>query len=200
MSNRLSTSAASIALSLFRASEPSGVRVNTRTGPKETPFAGPAWWIAALALAAALLVQVEFARFLTFRGGEPSFVLVLVVWYALHTDWRRAALFGLAAGVCEDTLGAGTGASLTLSTLAAALFANVLGRWFFADSIVVASVVAFLATLVRSMIFWVAMALTMSYPPGYARLHFHEAVWAAILNALVIIAGVLASRRWGRTQ
>ena len=172
------------------------MRVNTRSGEKETPFTGPAWWAAGLALALALLLQVELAHYLTFRGGEPSFVLILLTWYALHADWRRAAIFALAAGAFEDALDTQTGASWTVSSIAAALFANMLARWFFADSMAVAAVAVFLCTLLRRMIFWVAMALTMGYPPGYARVHFHQAVWSSLLNVVLICICVALFRRF----
>lgn len=182
-------------MSLFRANEPSGVRVNTRSGAKEVPYTGPAWWTLALALAIALLLQVELAHYFNLRGGQPSLVLVLVVWYALHADWRRAAIFGLAAGACEDALGAQTGASWTIATTITAIFANTLARWFMPDSLSVAALVAFACTLLRSMVFWVMMAVTMNYPPGYARVHFHQAIWSSLLNAIVIVAGMLILRR-----
>ncbi|HET7813969.1 MAG TPA: rod shape-determining protein MreD [Candidatus Baltobacteraceae bacterium] len=183
-------------MSLFRANEPSGVRVNTRSGAKEVPYTGPAWWVTGLALAIALLAQVELAHFVNVRGGQPSLVLVLVVWYALHADWRRAAIFGLLAGACEDALGAQTGASWTIATTATAIFANTLARWFMPDSLAVAALVAFACTLLRRMLFWVMMALTMNYPPGYARVHFHQAVWSSLLNAVLIVVGMLLRRRY----
>lgn len=183
-------------MSLFRASEPTGVRVNTRTGPRESPVTGPAWWVAALLLAGALLVQIEFAHLLAWRNAQPSFVLVLVAWYAMHTDWRSAAFFGLAAGACEDAFATGTGASWTFATLGEAIFANVLARWFFANSIPVAAIVAFACTLLRQLVFWIFMGLTMSYPPGYARMHAHQALWSALMNAVLIVICMAAARRF----
>lgn len=127
------------------------------------------------------------------RGAELSIVLVVVVWYALHADLRRAAIFGLIAGLVEDAFSTQTGAAWSISTTATAAAVSLLSRWFFADSIPAAAAVTAVATLLRRMIFWIAMAL-FGYPPGYARLHLHQALWEALLNALFIAAAMLAAR------
>ncbi len=170
------------------------MRVNTRTGPDEAPFSGPAWWIAAAFLAIALLLQTQVMHYAAFRNAQPSLVLVVVVWYALHAGMRRAAAFGLIAGLCEDALATQTGGAWTISTTLTALFAAALSRWFFADSIAVMGGVAFAATLLRRMVFWIVMALE-GYPAGYARLHFHQALWTALLNGALAIAAVAIERR-----
>jgi rod shape-determining protein MreD len=180
-------------LSLFRSNEPTGVRVNTRSASGEAPLIAPAWPLAALFLIAGLLLQIEVLPFLQLRGAELSIVLVVVVWYALHSDLRRAALFGLIAGLCEDALSAQTGAAWTISTTLTAAAVSLLSRWFFADSIPAAAAVTVVATLLRRMLFWVTMAL-FGYPPGYARLHLHQALWEALLNACFIAAAMLVAR------
>ena len=148
-------------------------------------------------LAAALLLQLELMHYLTWRGAEPSLILVLVVWYALHADWRRAAVFGIVAGACEDTFDL-SGGSWTIATAGTALFASSLTRWFFADSVAIACAVAFVCTLLRRMIFWIAMALTVNYPPGYAGVHFHQALWSSLMNAGLMAVCMAALR--GREQ
>lgn len=183
-------------MSSFRSSEPTGVRINTRTGPPSAaPITAPVWWVAALYLLVALLAQIEILHFFSFRGAQLSVVLVVVVWYALHSDIRAAAIFGLVAGVCEDALSAQTGGAWTISTTVAALFTNYLTRWFFADSPAVVAGVVICATLLRRMIFWVVMALE-GYPTGFARLHLHQAMWEALLNAVFAIAAILIARRY----
>ena len=137
---------------------------------------------------------MEVLHYLNVRGGQISIVLVVVVWYALHADLRRAAAFGLIAGLCEDALGTQTGAAWTISTTLTALFANLLSRWFFADSIPVMAGAVFGATLLRQMLFWIVMAL-QGYPAGYAGVHFHQALWASLLNALFISAALAVARR-----
>lgn len=181
-------------MSLFQNNQPTGVRVNTRSGAKETPFTGPVWWVAGAVLAGALLLQTEIVHYLQWRGAEPSFVLIWVVWYGMHADWRRAAAFGLIAGAFEDALSAQTGAAWTISTTVTSIFASTLTRWFFPDSVFVAAAVAFSCTLLRSMLFWVSMALFENYPSGYGRMHAHEAVWASLMNALLLAAAMLAAR------
>lgn len=133
-------------------------------------------------------------HYFTFHGAQLSIVLVAVVWYALRADFLRAGSFGFIAGLCEDALGAQTGAAWTIATTFTALFTSMLSRWLFADSPPAAAAVVFAATLLRRMIFWIVMAL-QGYPPGYARLHFHEALWEALLNAIFIIIAMIVARR-----
>ena len=182
-------------MSSSRNSEPTGVRVNTRSGPADVPFTGPEWWVAAIYLVAALIAQIEVAHYFTFRGAQISFVLVVVVWYALRSDLLGAAAFGLAAGLCEDVFSAQSGAAWTISTTMVALFANYLTRWFFADSVPVVAGMVIVATLLRRMIFWIVMAIG-GYPPGFARLHLHEALWESLMNAMLAVIALLLFRRF----
>jgi rod shape-determining protein MreD len=165
-----------------------------RTKPHVAPFVGPAWYVAATWLAIALIAQSTIVHYLAIRSVVPSFVLAVVVWYAIRVDARRAAVYGLAAGFCEDALSAQTGAAWTISTCVSALLASRLSRGFFADSIPLATGITVLATLVRALLFWVVMALG-GYPPGLAQLHYHEALFAAALNAGIIVAAMLVTRR-----
>lgn len=172
------------------------MRINTRTGPRsEVPITAPVWWIAGVALAIALLAQIEVLHAFSLRGATVSAVLFIVVWYALHSDVRGAAVFGLVAGLCEDAFSAQTGAGWTISTTITAMFVNALTRWFFADSIPVVAAVIVFATLFRRMLFWTVMAL-QGYPAGYAGIHLHEALWEALLNAAFAIVAMVVLRRF----
>jgi hypothetical protein len=73
------------------------------------------------------------------------------------------------------------------------MFVSYLSRWFFADSIPILAGVVIVATLLRRMLFWVVMAL-QGYPAGYARLHLHQALWEALLNALLVTLLLLLAR------
>jgi rod shape-determining protein MreD len=185
---------------LFRSNEPTGVRVNTRSGPSSAPLTTPSWWLAGFYLLLALFAQLEVMHYVTFRGAQASAVIVVVVWFALRADLLSAAAFGLAAGLCEDIFSAQTGVAWTVATPLTAIFVSWLSRWFFADSIPILAGVVVVATLLRRMLFWVIMAL-QGYPPGYARLHLHQALWEALLNALLVAALMLAARwRESRSQ
>lgn len=153
--------------------------------------------MAAAVLFGALVLQTEFAHALTFRGAQPSLVLIAIVWYALRSGMRNAAIFGLCAGLCEDALGAQTGGAWTIASTLTAIGACALTRWMFADSAPILGLLVFCATLLRRMIFWVVMAL-QGYPPGYARLHLHEALWEALLNAILAVLLLLCMRRRAR--
>ncbi len=168
---------------------------SSRDKPHVAPFVGPAWNVAAAWLALALLAQATLVHYLAIRNVVPSLVLVVVVWYAIRVDARRAAMYGLVAGLCEDALSAQTGAAWTIATTAGALAASVLSRGFFADSIPLASSIVLVVTLLRALIFWTVMALG-GYPGGLGAMHFHEALLQAALNVVVIVAAMLVLRRF----
>jgi rod shape-determining protein MreD len=159
------------------------------------PFTGPAWYVAAGWLFAAAVLQTTFGHVLSIRGAVPSFILVAVVWYAIRVDALRAAAYGLAAGLLEDALAATTGAAWTVSTLVTAVAISLSSRGFFADSIPLAAVVTALATLLRALLFWTIASLE-GYPPGLATLHFHQALFASVLNVCTTIAAMLLMRRY----
>ena len=158
------------------------------------PFVGPPWHIALVWLLLAGVAQATVVHFLAVRGVVPSLVLVAVVWYAIRVDARRAAIFGLAAGLFEDVLGANTGAAWTIATTLTAIGTSVLSRGFFADSIPLVCVMTALATLVRALLFWTTMAFE-GYPPGLGWQHFHEALIQAGLNVVVMVVAMLVTRR-----
>ena len=159
----------------------------------ETPYVGPAWWHAGLVLLVALVFQLTVAHALTFRDAVPSAILVAVVWYAIRVDARRAAIFGLAAGLCEDLLSGGTGGSWTVSTTLVAAGTGFLSGNFFADSLPLAAATAALATLARNAIFWVMMGFE-GYPSGLGTIHFHQTLWQAVLDAALIVVAMLLAR------
>jgi rod shape-determining protein MreD len=168
---------------------------SSRGKPHVAPFVGPAWYVAAAWLVAALVAQATVVHFFAVRGVVPSLVLVVVVWYAIRVDVIRAAAYGLAAGLCEDVLAPQTGAAWTISTLAMASLASVLSRGFFADSIPLVTLVTIVATLVRGLLFWTIMSFE-GYPGGLAAMHLRQALAAAALNAAVTIAAMLVARRF----
>jgi rod shape-determining protein MreD len=177
---------------------PSTALSSSRTKPHVAPFVGPAWYVAAVWLVAAVLAQATVVHLLAIRSVVPSFVLVVVVWYAIRVDARRAAIYGLVAGCCEDALSAQTGAAWMISTGASALLASWLSRGFFADSIPLVTVITVIATLARALCFWIIMAL-FGYPPGLGSIHLHEAIAQAALNVGIIVAAMLVARRFDAT-
>jgi rod shape-determining protein MreD len=179
----------SIASSLSRS------RVPSSSKRRFASYAGPQWHVVALVLAIAIVAQATLLHYVSIRGATPSLALVAVVWFAIRVDARRAAIYGLFAGICEDVLAAGTGGAWTISTTITAMLTSVLSRGFFADSIPIVAAVTAIATLVRALIFWTVMSLE-GYPSGLAGLHFHQALWQALLNVLVMIVAMLAVRRF----
>jgi rod shape-determining protein MreD len=179
----------SIALSLSRS------RVSSVPKRRFASYAGPQWHVVALVLVAAVVAQATLLHFVSVRGATPSLVLVAIVWFAIRVDVRRAAIYGLFAGICEDVLAAGTGGAWTIATTVTAVLASVLARGFFADSIPLVAVATCVATLVRALLFWTVMSLE-GYPGGLAAAHFHQALWQALLNVVVMIATMLVGRRF----
>lgn len=142
------------------------------------------------------MAQVTIVHYLAIRDVVPSFVLVVVIWYAIRVDVRRATLYGLAAGLCEDALAAQTGAAWTISTTLSAVVTSMLSRGFFSDSIPLVTAVTAFVTLFRAVIFWSVMRL-FGYPPGLGMIHYHQALIAAVLNVCVMIVAMLVARRFG---
>lgn len=140
-------------------------------------------------------MQVSLAHYAAVRGVVPSFVLVVVVWYAVRVDPLRAAAYGLAAGFGEDALAGQTGAAWTISTTVTATLISVLSRSFFADSIPLAASVTVAATLVRALLFWTTMSL-QGYPAGLGGMHLREALLAAALNVAAMVVAMIVARRF----
>ena len=179
----------SIASSLSRSRVPAGPK------RRAASYAGPQWHVVAIVFAVAILAQTTLLHFVALRNATPSLVLVAVVWFAIRVDARRAATYGLIAGVCEDVLAAGTGAAWTISTMLTATLTSVLSRGFFADSIPLVSLVTVVATLLRALLFWTVMSIE-GYPSGMAGVHFHQALWQSLLDAIVMVAAMLVVRRF----
>ena len=154
----------------------------------------PAWWIAALLLLLAELLQVTVFHGLLLRNTEMSIVLITVVWYATRVDALRATVFGLSAGLIEDVLAANTGGAWTISTTVVALVASTISRGFFADSYPLVATITIVATLVRDLVFWLVMA-AQGYPSGLGAMHAREALFQCLLNALLMMVVLYASRR-----
>jgi rod shape-determining protein MreD len=147
-------------------------------------------------LVLAVLAQATVMHWVMIRNVEPSLVLVAVVWYAIRVEPWRAAAYGCAAGVIEDLLNYfHTGAAWTISTTAVALGVSVISRGFFADSIPLLATITFAATLIQRLIFWVTMGFE-GYPSGLGMMHFHEALFEALLNAVVMMLVMLLARRF----
>ena len=166
----------------------------SRTNIHIPRITAPAWYVSAGWLVLALIAQISFMHRLAIRNVEPSLVLVAVVWYAIRVEPWRAAAYGAIAGVAEDALAYGTGGAWTIATTGVALLASLISRGFFADSLPLVATITFFATLARQLFFWVVMAFE-GYPPGLGMMHFREALFEGALNATVMMAVMLISRR-----
>jgi rod shape-determining protein MreD len=166
----------------------------SRTPRRRFGVAGRQWQIDLLVFTLALIAQGTVVHYLAIAGVVPSLVLVVVVWYAIRVDVRRAALYGLIAGIGEDVLAATTGAAWTISTTLTAVFTSLLTRDFFADSIPLAAAVTAIATVMRALLFWTVMSLE-GYPAGLGGMHLHQAIRQAAFNVVVMIAAILILRR-----
>jgi rod shape-determining protein MreD len=137
-------------------------------------------------LAAALFAQTVFAPWLTIHGALPSFAVIVVVLYALRVGVRGALLLGALAGIVTDIL-SGTGGGWTVAYLAIAAASGAVRARFFADGIVLPSLLIAAAVLVRNTIFWIVMTAE-GYPRGYGTVHLHAAIEQAILTGLAAAA------------
>lgn len=151
----------------------------------------PAWWIAALALIAALGLQVSFAPFIAFRGATPSLVTLVVAWYALRTGVLYGLVFGLIAGACEDALGGASGVAWTFATgFAGAVAGRFAGSWLADTKVVLVSGSAAL-TFARFAVFALGIELG-GRPIALGLAQVHVALWQSALDALLVYLGLLA--------
>lgn len=132
---------------------------------------------------------------LAIRNVEPSIVLVAVVWYAIRVEPWRAAAYGAVAGIAQDALSYQTGGAFTISTTLVAIFAGVISRGFFADSMPLVATITFFVTLAQQLIFWVTRGIE-GYPSGLGSMHFHEAVLQAVFNAAIMMIVMVVHRRF----
>jgi rod shape-determining protein MreD len=169
---------------------------SSRTNLLIPRITAPAWYVSAGWLLLALIAQISIMHRLSIRAVEPSLVFVAVVWYGIRVEPWRAAAYGALAGIAEDALAFSyTGGAFTISTTLAGIFACLITRGFFSDSLPLVATITFFATLVRQLIFWVTMGFE-GYPSGLGVIHFHEALLQAIFNAAAMMAVMLVQRRF----
>jgi len=163
------------------------------TMPPVAALAVPPWPIAYGALAVALLLQTTVLHALHLRGGALSAVFLVVLWYAGSAPAGSGAFFALVAGACEDALSGVTGAAWTIATpIATLLAARVVHQTPWRNPLFLGALTG-LAALVRSIMFWIVMAIERrAQQVGSAEMH--TAVWSAALDALVAAAAVTAFR------
>lgn len=149
-------------------------------------------------LLVALLAQATVMHDAVVHGAEPSLVLVAIVWFAMRSsNAGQAALFGFLAGAGEDILAFDSAGTWTIATTLTAIVASLPARRFFEDSIPLFALVTAGATLLRALIYWSAKSLE-GYPAGLASIHFHKAIEAALLNAVLATFVMVIARRFER--
>ena len=155
---------------------------------------GPALWPTVGLAVLAVFLQTMFAQFVNFRGGTPSLVTIAVVLYAAKVGARRGALFGIMAGVLEDSF-AGTGGAWTIATTLTALAVGGISRTFFADGVAMLGALVAIAIMFRDAIFWIVRS-TEGYPRGYAAAHLHAALWQALITGACAVVYLLLRPRF----
>lgn len=168
-------------------------RINPRSDAWGAPLVpmpdAPRWWVTALALAAALLLQSETGPLLAVRGAAPGFVLLFVLWYGLRTDMLGGFFVGTLAGACEDALAGWTGVAWMLSTAAVGLLSGRSAGTVVTESRLWLVPYAALATLLRFGLFALVLRVEGHLMPLPVA-HLHQALWQAALNALLTYAAL----------
>ncbi len=157
-------------------------------------IAGPALLPSIGFAALAVFVQTMFAQFVTFHGAVPSLVTISVVLYAAKVGARRGAVFGIIAGLLEDSF-AGTGGAWTIATSATALAVGGISRTFFSDGVAMLGALVALAVLLRDALFWGAMSIE-GYPHGFAVAHAHAAGWQAAMTGVCALLYLMLRMRF----
>jgi rod shape-determining protein MreD len=156
----------------------------------EGPALAPTVGLAVLAI----FFQTMFAQYITFRGAVPSLVTIAVVLYAAKVGARRGAVFGIIAGVLEDSF-AGSGYAWTVATTLMALAVGGISRTFFSDGVAMLGALVAIAVVFRDAIFWAEMSIA-GYPRGFAVTHLHAALWQALITGACAIAYLLLRPRF----
>ena len=159
----------------------------------------PAWWILAIAVFAALLLQSSLAPVLAFRGASPSLVTLVVAWYAVRTGTLRGLAVGLAAGACEDALAGTTGVAWTFASGFVGALSGRLARTWMADTKVVLVPLAGAITFVRYLAFVVLMQ-AQGRALESPLVHVHAVVWQSFMDALIALAVLWFVPRLGGTD
>jgi rod shape-determining protein MreD len=152
--------------------------------PPAVAYDAPPWWVAALALLAALVLQTLLPPWLSLRGAAPGFVLLFVLWYGFRTSFAAGLLAGTVAGACEDALAGWTGAAWTLSTAAAGALAGRCAGSPISEAPLRLAAFAGLATLARYGLFAAVLGLegrALALPEA----HLHAAAWQSALDAVL---------------
>jgi rod shape-determining protein MreD len=150
----------------------------------------PSIAFAIAALLAAAVLQATLLHIIAIRNAAPSFVLIVVVLYAMRVGTKRGLLIGALGGLFEDALTGGTGGSWTVSTAMVALVAGGMSRFFFSDAPQALIIAVALGSLLRSAFFWTIMGLG-GYPSGLGTTHLHGAILEALYTTLVATPVIL---------
>ena len=103
-------------------------------------------------------------------------------------------MLGAIAGIATDVL-CGTGGGWTVAYLAVAAGSGTVRARFFADGIVMPSVLVGAAVLVRNALFWIVMTAE-GYPRGYGTSHLHVAVEQAVYTGVATVVIHLVRARF----
>jgi rod shape-determining protein MreD len=156
------------------------------TGAPSFDSGGPAWYVVAALLGAALLAQSTLVPFVSLRGAAPPLVLLVVFWFAVRSGSARGLAFGLLAGACEDGLTAGSAPAWTFATGAIGALAGRLRGTQVAESRFSMTAAVGLAVLLRYGLFSV-FAQVAGHPPELVAAHFHAALWQSAYAAILAV-------------
>jgi|SRR5579872_2066423 len=159
----------------------------------------PARWPSlALAAAVALVLGSTWLHALRFRGGSIDLLVVFVAWYAATAGVSRGLIYGALCGLAEDALAVRTGAAHAFALGVTGAVCG-LGTWFVLpdSAFAIAGIVA-AGTVINAAVFWATMSLG-GYPDGLGALHFHRAVWSALLDALAFFV-LWSATAWLRNR
>ncbi|HVA37597.1 MAG TPA: rod shape-determining protein MreD [Candidatus Dormibacteraeota bacterium] len=159
----------------------------------------PARWPSlTVAAAAAIVLQATWLHALTLRGGALDLVVIFVSWYAATAGAARGLIYGVLCGLAEDALALRTGAAHGLALALTGVVCGMGSRFVLPDSVLAIAGIVAIGTLVNAGVFWSAMSLG-GYPAGLGTLHFHRALWGALLDTLVFLA-LWSAAAWLRNR
>jgi rod shape-determining protein MreD len=148
----------------------------------------------AAVLVLAVLLQVTVATDLTFLGGRPDLVVIVVVSIALLRGPVAGAAAGFAGGFLVDALGLGVMGTTSLTLTAVGYFVGARSERLRRRAVFRPLMLVALASLAASL-GELAVAVLVGSGPSISTLVFFAAVPTAMLNVLLAIAIFPAMRR-----
>jgi rod shape-determining protein MreD len=156
----------------------------------------------ATAVLLALLAQTSPLLFTVGPGLRVDLALIVVVYFSLFWDWKRALVLGFLTGLCQDALSSEVLGLSALSQTLTAFVVHTLSRHVQVQSLIVQVLFTCLAvavdTLARLVVLMVFQLPSMALPIVFST--FVQQTLLSILLAPCVYYGLQSAMQYGRIR